>query len=766
MAAETMTEAAIPIARDSDEPGSASDGTRQSSKKSHPMRKIFFLVVVAIAVFMAFTAYNIHMAAHGRVQLAAIKDLYFPVLQRADANSILIDKIADQYLQAVELGDRELIDKASEIGAQADKDFAEIGALYPARSSDISTLRADLEHYQDLARQNTVSFLEHAADTTQLTQGMNQALARLRQELRSFRQSSYDNFTQTLSESQHDAKSGTILGLAIGAMNLGFMGVLVYFIRNNMRMMTLIAEQNATLEHRVAERTAELSRKTSDINAMLQNMKLGVSTVIPGNRIHPEYSYYLRTIFSIDDLAGRDLVRTLFGKSSLGVDAKDQIAVALGAILGEEAMMFDFNSHLLPGEICIAGDDGTQKIVQLDWTPIVGDHGTVEKVLLISQDVTHLRELEESSAHQKEELEIVAKIIQVAAGKFNEFVETAGKYLAENRRLIVEATGRDADTIAALFRNMHTIKGNARTYEFTHITNAAHCAEQTYDALRKDSATEWNAGLIGTELDAVDAAVAQYVKVNEDTLGRKGRASDLLTARGAFVGSDQLAELRSMTAALAAAHPAADMAQMRKTIDQLGLVALSRIASGSVDSLSSLAGELKKPTPSVEIMGADVAFNTQFAETLKSCCMHIFRNSLDHGIEAPEDRTRALKPAQGKIRLACERHGDRVELRVGDDGRGLALHKLHEKGLASGLFSADDHPTRSVVADIIFCSGLSTAAQVTQVSGRGVGMDAVRTFLRAQGAAVRIALSEPSGTEMGYAPFEFVIDVPTAAFSH
>ncbi len=733
------------------------------------MGRIFLIVGIAIVVFMAFSAYSVKKAVQGNAQLTAIKDLYFPVLQRLDANIVRVDKLEETYIQVVIAGDRDMLEKAAALGKETDQSFSEITTLYPGHDTQatIATLRTNLAQYQDLATKVSIAFLAQSSeDATPMTTRMNETLAELKRGLTGFRASSYDAFVQTLNQSQRDAQTRLYMGLALGVMNLGFMAVLVFFIRNNMKMMTIIAVQNATLEERVAERTAQLSQKTNDINAMLQNMKLGVSTVVPGNRIHPEYSSYLKTIFSTDDLAGKDLVQSLFEKSSLGVDAKDQITVALGAILGEDAMMFDFNSHLLAPEMRIATAGDTHKIVQMEWSPIVGELGTVDKVLLITQDVTHLRALEASSAHQKDELDIIAKIIRIPAGKFNDFMQSAGTYLADNRRLIEATPGRDTEVIASLFRNMHTVKGNARMFEFTHITNAAHQAEQTYDALRKDESAAWDADALRVELEAVEAAIARYVRVNEDKLGRKGRAADLLTARGAFVGNDQLAELRSMAAALCGAHPVSEVEILQQKIDQLGLVALSRIVSASADSLSSLATEMKKPTPAVEIVNGDVAFTSQFAETLKACCMHIFRNSLDHGIEAPTDRNAAQKPAQGKIRFACERHADHVELNIGDDGQGLALHKLYAKGLASGLFAADARPARASVAEMIFASGLSTAAQVTQVSGRGVGMDAVRTFLKEQGATVRIAMKDPAGTELGLAPFEFVIHVPTTAYRH
>ncbi len=742
---------------------SAAAATRE---KSGSMVKILVLVGIAIVIFMAVSAFSVRTAIQGSSQLTAIEQLYFPVLQRLDANIVRVDKMQEAYIQVVVTGDPDMIDKAGDIAANTNQTFAEIAKLYTASRPVVTRLQADLHRYQDLATQVSHAFLAHSsADMQPMTAEMNASFRALRQDLTDFRQASYEEFTQTLAKTKHDANVDLGLGLALGVMNIAFMAVLVFFIRNNMKMMAIIAVQNATLENRVAERTAQLSQKTSDINAMLQNMKLGVSTVVPGNRIHPEYSNYLRTIFASDDLAGKDLSEALFSASSLGVDAKDQVTVALGAILGEDAMMFDFNSHLLAREMTI-NPDGRQKIVQMDWSPILGENGTVDKVLLITQDVTQLRELEASSASQRDELEIISKLIRTPVGKFNAFIESSLGYIAENRRLLSGASGNDPATIAALFRNMHTIKGNARTFEFTHITNTAHSAEQTYDMLRKDPSAAWDVHLLHSELDAVDAAVLRYGKVNDDTLGRKGRAADLLTNRGSFISTEQLASLRTMALSIERNAAPEKLTEFNRAIGRLGLVPLSRIVSGAADAVESLATEIGKPAPSIEVIDDDSCFNPQFAETLKSCLMHLLRNSLDHGIEAPADRVRADKAERGTIRFTSQRHGDQLQLRIGDDGRGLALHRLFDKAVAEGVFAATQKPARGAVAELIFRSGLSTAAQVTQVSGRGVGMDAVRTFLAERGATIQIELERPADPDLGFARFEFLLVIPSAALEH
>lgn len=729
------------------------------------MRKIILMVGAAILLFLAFTSFSVKKSVESSGQLSEIRDMYFPVLERVDANIVRLDKMEERFMQAAMIGETDMINEASEFYSQADKVFAEMEKLYPARAKDITKLRTEFKHYNDLAASTSSALIKNKGEVNpQAAENMNKALVALKEEIKNFRKTSYDNFVMTLLSSQQTTRLNLYLGIVMGVMNLIFMGVLVFFIRNTVKMTAVIAEQNATLELRVAERTAQLSQKTNDINAMLNNMSLGVCTVVPGNRLHPEYSAYMSTIFGTSDLADKDVMEALFANSTLGVDAKDQIVVALGAIVGEDAMMFDFNSHLLATEMQLKVSDGRNKILQMDWSPIKNDADTVDKVLLIVQDVTHLRELELEAAHQKEELDLISQIIKISIGKFNDFIDSANKFVAENRKLIESASGKDMDVVSALFRNMHTIKGNARTYEFKLITDAAHAAEMEYDRLRKETDAEWNAEQMLQELEAVAVAIGRYLEINEDKLGRKGRASDLLTARGAFVSVEEIGALHKMTTELAAGTNAGALAALQKVVGHLGLIPLQRLVSGAVDSMSSLAKELDKPTPSVEIANGDIAFNNTFAEALKSSLMHIVRNSLDHGIEGPAQRVAAGKPEQGTISFTCVERDGHKQLRIRDDGRGLALHKLYQKGIDNGVFSEAEKPTPVAVAELIFQSGLSTATEVTQVSGRGVGMEAVRTFLQEQGGEITIEL-ENAGGEFGFTPFTFVINLPQSALS-
>ena len=131
-----------------------------ASAARNPMRKIFALVGIAIIVFMVFTAFSVQTAVQGRAKLSAIKDLYFPVLERVDADIVRIDKMEELYIQVVVLGDRDALDTANEQATKADDAFKEIAGLYPERAREVTKLRADLTRYRTLAATVSVGYLQ------------------------------------------------------------------------------------------------------------------------------------------------------------------------------------------------------------------------------------------------------------------------------------------------------------------------------------------------------------------------------------------------------------------------------------------------------------------------------------------------------------------------------------------------------------------------------------------------------------------------------
>ena len=140
------------------------------------------------------------------------------------------------------------------------------------------------------------------------------------------------------------------------------------------------------------------------------------------------------------------------------------------------------------------------------------------------------------------------------------------------------------------------------------------------------------------------------------------------------------------------------------------------------------------------IDGADTELDRSLIESIRDPLTHLIRNAVDHGIEPPEARIAAGKPRAGRLSLRAFNESGRVTIEVSDDGGGIAFEKVREKAVARGLVSAAEAATMPPdrVLQFIFEPGFSTAAAVTSVSGRGVGMDVVRTNIEAIGGTVDI----------------------------
>lgn len=150
----------------------------------------------------------------------------------------------------------------------------------------------------------------------------------------------------------------------------------------------------------------------------------------------------------------------------------------------------------------------------------------------------------------------------------------------------------------------------------------------------------------------------------------------------------------------------------------------------------------------LEMRGQDTELDRQVLEMIKDPLTHMVRNSGDHGIEKPADRHAVGKPETGKILLEAYHEGGHIIIKISDDGKGLPLEKIKRKIIDNGLASADDVASMSPqqIQQYIFKAGFSTAEKITSVSGRGVGMDVVRTNIERIGGSIDLKSVEGKGS--------------------
>ena len=504
-----------------------------------------------------------------------------------------------------------------------------------------------------------------------------------------------------------------------------------------------------TMVGKIEQSTALVRQKAADIQALLQNIPQGILTVQAGGRIHAEHSAYLCSIFETDDIAGRPVMDLVMRYAGLGDDVLSQVSAALEACIGEDEMNFDFNAHLLPTEIRHEMVDGRVKVLELGWSPILDDSATISRLMLCVRDVTELRALARAASAQKRELEIIGQVLAVTHEKFHAFEQGSLQFLADNERVVADTdragVAARAEAIGLLFRNMHTIKGNARTYGLEQLADVVHRVEQSYDALRQDPGL-WCGESLAADLRAVRDAVGEYSQVNTVKLGRTGPGRRGDGDRYLLVAREDLASAMDHVAAADSddgLQRRAALARAGATLRRAGTDKLGDVLRNVVDSLPELATRLGKEPPRVLIEDHGIRLHSALAGPLRNAFMHLMRNAMDHGLEAPLTRLTHGKPATGTIAVAMELDDLHVRLRLHDDGRGLHLERLRAHAIRQGLAQADQPMNDGAIAQLIFAPGFSTAEKVTEVSGRGVGMDAVRGFMQAEGGNVSIELLEP-----------------------
>jgi len=167
-----------------------------------------------------------------------------------------------------------------------------------------------------------------------------------------------------------------------------------------------------------------------------------------------------------------------------------------------------------------------------------------------------------------------------------------------------------------------------------------------------------------------------------------------------------------------------------------------------------LALELGKKI-GLDMTGGETELDRQVLEMIKDPLTHMIRNSADHGLETPDERARAGKPHTGKIKLSAYQQGGYIVIEVADDGRGLDVQKVRTTAIENGLTTLAelDRMSDADILKFVFKPGFSTASAVSEVSGRGVGMDVVRSNIELIGGTVDLESTSPAGTT-------FVIKIP------
>lgn len=534
-----------------------------------------------------------------------------------------------------------------------------------------------------------------------------------------------DDYRPGLTTSQWNAEFNPLIIGTIYAIGSLAGTILLIQNRRNLKMMQwdqeIIETSNAMLEQTVEERTRAL-------RTILDSSGQGLFTFGADFLIEPEYSAGCRTIFGTD-LAGLEADKLLFPQGS---DIAQEFRQGLGIYFAGKSkagVIFD----LLEKEGFVKGH-----ALKLEYRELGPG-----KILVVATDVTLDRQLAERNRADEARRTLVLK----ALGHKRYF---AG-LLADAEALfsvlrVYEDRPATPEESQALLASLHTFKGNCGFFGFTLTQEVAHDFEYAVnDAL-----------ILGDELDYSDLSLdlkrSYYQELNIiiDALGRGWleEAGGIVIPRDIF---DKLAKYIG--------KKYADETHLVDVLEHYRKMPLKDLFSRFPFVAQATSEKLGKRIATMEIVGGDIRIVPDRLDGLVSACVHIINNMVDHGIELPYVREAQGKSPEGHLKLNIVREAHSVLLEFSDDGQGISVPEVEARAKEKGLLAPDAQPSPREVLQLLFAPGFSTRTEATDVSGRGIGLAAVRQEAERLGGRIEVQSKVNAGTT-------FEIILPLGVFAN
>jgi two-component system chemotaxis sensor kinase CheA len=237
--------------------------------------------------------------------------------------------------------------------------------------------------------------------------------------------------------------------------------------------------------------------------------------------------------------------------------------------------------------------------------------------------------------------------------------------------------------------------------------------------------------------------VTQTIRVDLEKLDR------LVNLVGELVITQSMLAQRLLNCGLAQITELSDLDHLTRELQDSAMAIRAQPIGSVFSRVPRIVRELQASTGKriqLDVEGEGTELDKTVVERIGEPLTHLIRNAIDHGLEMPEDRIAAGKDPQGRVRLSAEHRSGRIMISVSDDGRGIDRERVLAKAVERGLVSADARLSDEEIDNLIFAAGFSTAESVSNISGRGVGMDVVRRNVQALGGRISISSRPGKGS--------------------
>lgn len=459
------------------------------------------------------------------------------------------------------------------------------------------------------------------------------------------------------------------------------------------------------LEQMVADRTRELSRLNQTMSALLDS--LGQGFFIFNSEGH------------ILDVSSKACETTVESKPD-GKLIWDVLKLPENKVEGFKKWMQTLFMEMLPFEDLaplgpVTYPHSKNRNIALEYHPLRSSEGAMEGVVVVASDITSLVEAQKQAETEKEHAKLIINMIK-SKREIHRFIQEAQGLLISVREEVSKDNGPyDSET---LFRNLHTLKGGAALFSIKEVAEACHQGESLLAELKEN----WTqAGFISLRAKCfeIEEYFFKFLEETRDILGSSATSEE----RQIEIAISKLNDIARKVGTLPGGGPVA-----QELLLELAMEPVSQFLEPYNEVMLRLAEKIDKMMAPLQINNGTVMVIPEIYNSLFSTLVHAFRNAVDHGIEIPDARIDQGKTAEGHVEVNVEikNTGSKpfLMIQIKDDGGGIDPSKIREK-LAKRMVDTRNKSDQEVIQHI-FDSQFSTREQVTEISGRGVGMDAIK----------------------------------------
>jgi two-component system chemotaxis sensor kinase CheA len=494
----------------------------------------------------------------------------------------------------------------------------------------------------------------------------------------------------------------------------------------------IIEDYSLNLEVKVKERTQEMRELNQTMSALLDSLNQGFFLFDRQGICLSVYSKACEEILETKPVDKHFAdVLNLIGEEKNKVQEWVEFLFE-GALPFEESILFGPSLRI----------HSLGRHIELEYYPIYNPERKLVSVVVVASDTTSLLDARKEVEYEKNQAKLVLNILKNKK-QINNFIDACKKIIGN---LNIEMSKASAfRNQAEVFRGLHTLKGGASSLGIIELSDQCHKAEnilaeiKLHEANSLEISEKWEK--LGLCIKNIEVVFYRFLEDSAHLIGKSLTSEEVIEIPcSKFIKVIQGGPLIAINSDV-----------QNFLIQEFMMEPVEDYIKVYQENIQNLALELGKKILPLEIINGHIKIFSEHYKNLFNSFVHIFRNAIDHGIETPEKRVELGKTDSGKIRVEFQQINEKLKIIIRDDGGGINPHSIRAKLLKKGREVT--HESDEQILQHIFDAGFSTKQVVSNISGRGVGMDAVMQAAKEMGGCAQVYSHINEGTV-------FIIEVP------